>query len=158
MNYKNPALATEARVEDLLSRMTIEEKIGQMCQVDGRFEPEAWIKERHVGSFLNIFGEITNQFQALAAETRLGIPLIFGIDAIHGHALWPDATIFPTQLAQACSWNPDLIEKIGRITAIETALTGLHWTFSPVLGTARDLRWGRINETYGEDPYLVGDL
>ena len=156
MSYKNPALSTEARIEDLLSRMTIEEKIGQMCQVDGRLDPETWIKERHVGSFLNVIGEITNQFQALAAETRLGIPLIFGIDAIHGHAFWPDAAVFPTQLAQACSWNPGLVEVVGRVTAIETALTGIHWTFSPVLGTARDLRWGRINETYGEDPYLVG--
>lgn len=158
MSYRNPDLPTEARVEDLLSKMTLGEKIGQMCQVDGRNDPETWIKERHVGSFLNVIGDITNQLQALAAGTRLGIPLIFGIDAIHGHALWPDAAVFPTQLAQACSWNPALIEEVGRITAIETALTGIHWTFSPVLGTARDLRWGRINETYGEDPYLVGVL
>ena len=158
MNYRDPNAPIKARVVDLLSKMTVAEKIGQMCQIDGRLEPETWIKERHIGSFLNIMGDITNEMQALAAETRLGIPLIFGIDAIHGHALWPDAVVFPTQLAQACSWNPRMIEKIGRVTAIETALTGIHWTFSPVLGTARDLRWGRINETYGEDPYLVGVL
>ncbi|MCJ7700953.1 MAG: glycoside hydrolase family 3 protein, partial [Anaerolineales bacterium] len=158
MNYRNPDLPTEERVEDLLSRMTLEEKIGQMCQVDGRMDPETWIKDRHIGSFLNVIGDITNQLQAMAAKSRLGIPLIFGIDAIHGHALWPDATVFPIQLAQACTWNPELVQEVGRVTAIETALTGIHWTFSPVLGTARDLRWGRIDETYGEDPYLVGVL
>ena len=158
MNYRNPNLPTEERVENLLSQMTLEEKIGQMCQVDGRVDPEAWITERHIGSFLNVIGDITNQLQAVAAKSRLGIPLIFGIDAIHGHALWPQAAVFPTQLAQACSWNADLVQEVGRVTAIETALTGIHWTFSPVLGTARDLRWGRIDETYGEDPYLVGVL
>lgn len=158
MSYRDPDLPTYERVENLLSQMTIEEKIGQMCQVDSRMNPETWIRERHIGSFLHTIGEVTNQLQAIAAETRLGIPLIFGIDAIHGHAFWPEATVFPTQLAQASSWNPELIQEVGRVTAIETSLTGIHWTFSPVLGTARDLRWGRIDETYGEDPYLVGVL
>lgn len=96
--------------------------------------------------------------QELASTTRLGIPLIFGIDAIHGHALHNGATVFPSQLAMSCSWNPGLIEQAGRVTAKEVAADGLHWTFSPVLCIGRDLRWGRIDETFGEDPYLIGIL
>ncbi|MBN2305007.1 MAG: glycoside hydrolase family 3 C-terminal domain-containing protein [Anaerolineae bacterium] len=138
--------------------MTLEEKVGQMCQLDGRDNAEYWINDHHVGSFLHVLGAINNELQAKAAQTRLGIPLIFGIDAIHGHAFWPTATIFPTQLALACSWNPDLLVEVGRVTAKEVAVTGAHWTFSPVLGTMRDLRWGRVDETFGEDPYLIGLL
>lgn len=146
------------QVENLLRKMTLEEKIGQMVQLDGRIEAEKWILEKHVGSFLHIMGEDTNKLQKIAEKTRLKIPLIFGIDAIHGHAFWKGAIVFPTQLALSCSWNPELLEKIGRITAKDVRATGLHWTFSPVLCIARDLRWGRINETFGEDPYLIGVL
>jgi len=94
----------------------------------------------------------------LAAKNRLGIPLLVGEDAIHGHSFWKGATIFPTQLAMAASWNPVLLEQIGRLTAEEVVPTGIHWTFSPVLCLARDLRWGRIGETFGEDPFLIGEL
>ena len=94
----------------------------------------------------------------MAAQNRLAIPLLIGEDAIHGHSFWKGATIFPTQLALACSWNPDLLEEVGRVTAEEVIPTGIHWTFSPVLCLARDLRWGRISETFGEDPYLIGEL
>ena len=156
--YQDPHRPIHERVDDLLSRMTLEEKIGQMCQVDGREDPEYWVEEKHVGSLLHVIGAVTNKLQEVAANSRLGIPLIFGIDAIHGHAFWPQATVFPTQLSLASSWNPDLLTEIGRVTAKEAALTGMHWTFSPVLGTARDLRWGRIDETFGEDPYLIGQL
>lgn len=156
--YQDPQQPIEERVEDLLSRMTLEEKVGQMCQVDGRHEPERWLREKHVGSFLHIMGQVTQELQGLATQSRLGIPLIFGIDAIHGHAFWPTATVFPTQLGLSCSWNPGLIEEIGSITAQEASYTGMHWTFSPVLGTVRDLRWGRVDETFGEDPYLIGVL
>jgi beta-glucosidase len=156
--YQDPQRSVEERVEDLLSRMTLEEKVGQMCQVDGRHEPERWLREKHVGSFLHIMGEVTQELQDLATQSRLGIPLIFGIDAIHGHAFWPAATVFPTQLGLSCSWNPELVEEIGGITAKEASYTGAHWTFSPVLGTVRDLRWGRVDETFGEDPYLIGVL
>ncbi len=156
--YKDPQRTIEERVEDLLSRMTLEEKVGQMCQWDGRREPERWLREKHIGSFLHVMGEITNELQRLAEQSRLGIPLIFGIDAIHGHAFWPTATVFPTQLGLSCSWNSELVEEVARITAIEASYTGVHWTFSPVAEVARDLRWGRIDETFGEDPYLVGVL
>jgi beta-glucosidase len=156
--YQDPQRPVEERVDDLLSRMTLEEKVGQMLQLNGQEEPERHLREKHVGSFLHTMGEVTNRLQKLAAGSRLGIPLIFGIDAIHGHAFWPAATVFPTQLGLSCSWNPELVEEIGRITAREASHTGVHWTFSPVLGTARDLRWGRIDETFGEDPYLIGVL
>ena len=158
--YQDPKRPTTERVEDLLSRMTLEEKVGQMCQVDGRDREaaEEAVRERHVGSILHMLGQTNNELQAIAAESRLGIPILFGIDAIHGHAFWPMATIFPTQLGLSCSWNPALVEQVGRVTAREASATGAHWTFSPVLGVTRDLRWGRIDETFGEDPYLIGVL
>jgi beta-glucosidase len=156
--YRDPQRSVEERVEDLLSRMTLEEKVGQMCQVNGNEEPKKWLRQHHIGSFLHVLGQMTNDLQRLAEHSRLGIPLVFGIDAIHGHAFWPTATVFPTQLGMSCTWNPELIREIGRVTALEASLTGVHWTFSPVLGTARDLRWGRIDETFGEDPYLIGVL
>ncbi|MHB1393246.1 MAG: glycoside hydrolase family 3 N-terminal domain-containing protein [Clostridia bacterium] len=156
--YKNSALMPSVRAKDLLSRMTIEEKVGQMCQVDGRTDSEMWISERHIGSFLHVTGDDAIRLQKLAAQTPLGIPILFGIDAIHGHAFHSGATVFPSQLAMASSWNPGLLEEVARITAQEVILTGLHWTFSPVLCIGRDLRWGRIDETFGEDPHLIGIL
>ncbi len=156
--YKDPQRPVEERVEDLLSRMTLEEKIGQMWQMPAYGEAEKWIREKHVGSFLHVIGQRAQDLQKLTGESRLGIPLIFGIDAVHGHAFWHQSTVFPSPLGLSCSWDPDLVERVGRITAKEVTATGLHWTFSPVLDTARDLRWGRIDETFGEDPYLIGVL
>lgn len=158
-SYQDPTRPVGERVADLMSRMTIEEKVGQMFQMDYRAgDAERNLRERHVGSILNAMGEQTNALQRAAEETRLGIPILFGIDAIHGHAFWPTGTVFPTQLGLSCSWNPALIEQVGRITAREVAHTGVQWTFSPVAEVARDLRWGRVDETFGEDPYLVGVL
>ncbi len=156
--YQDASHSPQDRTLDLLSRMTLEEKIGQMCQVDGRHDPETWIQERHIGSFLHVTGGEPERLQKLASETRLGIPILFGIDAIHGHAFQNGATVFPTQLALASSWNPQLLEEVARVTAVEVLSTGLHWTFSPVLCIGRDTRWGRIGETFGEDPYLIGVL
>ncbi len=156
--YKNPSCSPEERTQDLLKRMTLEEKIGQMCQIDGHNDPEVWIKERNIGSFLHVTGEEALRLQRLAAGTRLGIPLIFGIDAIHGHAFHNGATVFPMPLALASSWNPEIARKVGRITAKEVISTGLHWTFSPVICLGRDIRWGRVDETFGEDPYLAGEM
>jgi len=156
--YKDPSLAPGERTKDLLARMTIEEKIGQMCQLDLSHDPEIWIKKRNIGSYLNLKWKDTQLLQKMALETRLGIPLIFGIDAVHGHCFHDGATVFPSQLALSCSWNPDLLEEVARITAKEVIHTGFHWTFSPVLCIGRDLRWGRIGETFGEDPFLIGKL
>lgn len=91
-------------------------------------------------------------------KTRLGIPLLVGDDCIHGYSFWPGATIFPSQLGMACSWDARKVEEAARITAEEVACTGVHWTFSPVLCIGRDTRWGRIDETFGEDPVLIGEL
>jgi beta-glucosidase len=156
--YRNPSLSVAERVADLLGRMTLEEKVGQLMILDARPADLSFINTRQPGSILHILGEKVRQAMQLAAQNRLGIPLLIGEDAIHGHSFWKGATIFPTQLALACSWNPDLLERVGRVTAEEVVPTGIHWTFSPVLCLARDLRWGRTGETFGEDPYLIGEL
>ena len=153
--------AVIARAEEILSRMTLAEKAAQMVQVPfayvSREEALAWAA-RGAGSFLHVLGDDAREIQQIAGNTRLGIPVLFGIDAIHGHGLNQKAAIFPSQLAAACSWDPAILEEMGRVTAREVAADGLHWTFSPVLCLGRDTRWGRINETFGEDPYLAGEL
>ena len=156
--YRNPALTVEERVADLLGRMTLEEKVGQLMMWDARSDDLSFINTRQPGSILHILGAKINRAMDLAAQNRLGIPLLVGEDGIHGHSFWKGATIFPTQLALAASWNPELLEQVGRVTAEEMAPTGIHWTFSPVLCLTRDLRWGRTGETFGEDPYLIGEL
>lgn len=156
--YRDPTLSVEARVADLLGRMTLEEKVGQLMIWDARPDDLSFINTRQPGSILHILGEKLARAMDLAAQNRLGIPLLVGEDAIHGHSFWKGATIFPTQLALACSWNPELLERVGRVTAEEVVPTGIHWTFSPVLCLTRDLRWGRTGETFGEDPFLIGEL
>lgn len=156
--YLDPSLSVEERVQDLLSRMTLEEKVGQITQWDARDEDLSFINTRFPGSILHILGEKLPRAMDLAAQNRLAIPLLVGEDAIHGHSFWKGANIFPTQLAMAASWNPDLLEQVGRVTAEEAAPTGIHWTFSPVLCLTRDLRWGRTDETFGEDPFIIGEL
>ena len=156
--YRNPALPVDERVADLLDCMTLEEKVGQLMMVDARSEDLSFINTLQPGSILHILGARVGQAMDLAAQNRLGIPLLVGEDGIHGHSFWKGATIFPTQLGLAGSWNPDLLEQVGRVTAEEMAPTGIHWTFSPVLCLTRDLRWGRTGETFGEDPYLIGEF
>ncbi|NLX43861.1 MAG: beta-glucosidase, partial [Chloroflexi bacterium] len=156
--YRDPSLSVEERVKDLLGRMTLEEKVGQLLMLNAQSDDLSFITDRQPGSILHILGEKTKRAMALAAETRLGIPLLIGEDAIHGHSFWKGATIFPTQLAMACAWNPELLEQVARVTALEVVNTGIHWTFSPVLCLARDLRWGRVDETFGEDPFLIGEF
>jgi len=155
---------TEKKIDKLLSRMTLEEKIGQMNQYTSFYDvtgpaPEAGTAKqrfeqlRHglVGSMLNIVGvEETRRIQQEAVEnSRLGIPLIFGLDVIHGFK-----TMFPIPLAEAASWDPEAIETSARVAATEAAAAGLHWTFAPMVDICRDARWGRIMEGAGEDPYL----
>ena len=156
--YKDPAQPVEARVEDLLARMSLAEKVGQMVQLDARGEIATIVTDQLAGSILHASPTTMLEAIQLVAQTRLGIPLLLADDCIHGHSFWPGATIFPTQLAMACTWDADLVERAARVAAVEVAATGIHWTFSPVLCIARDLRWGRVNETFGEDPLLIGEL
>ena len=156
--YRNPALSVDERVADLVSRMTLEEKVGQLLMLDARGEDLSFVNTRQPGALLHILGAKIGRAMDLAAKNRLGIPLLIGEDGIHGHSFWKGANIFPTQLAMAASWSPELLERVGRVTAEEMAPTGIHETFSPVLCLTRDVRWGRTGETFGEDPYLIGEL
>ncbi len=156
--YRDPTLSVDARVADLLGRMTLPEKVGQMLQLDARGDVEEIVTGRLAGSVLHASPARLVEAIGLAAGTRLGIPLLTAEDCIHGHSFWPGATIFPTQLAMACTFDAGLLERVARATAVEVSATGIHWTFSPVLCIARDLRWGRVDETFGEDPFLIGEL
>ncbi|MFD5213821.1 glycoside hydrolase family 3 N-terminal domain-containing protein [Microbacterium sp. NPDC058345] len=156
--YLDTSLPTAERVADLLARMTLEEKVGQMLQLDARDDLDDHILRRHAGSILHTSPERIVRANELTARTRLRIPLLVGEDCIHGHSFWPGATIYPTQLGMAASWDAALVERVARATAVEVAATGIHLTFSPVLCIARDLRWGRVNESFGEDPHLIGEL
>lgn len=152
--------AEAAFVEDLLSRMTLEEKLGQLTQYTGQWAvtgpavPETGedeIRAGRVGSFLNVYGaDYTRRAQEVATEeSRLGIPLLIGYDVVHGFR-----TVFPVPLAETASWNLDAAEEAARIAAREAAASGINWTFAPMVDVARDGRWGRIVEGAGEDPYL----
>ncbi len=158
--YKDPKLDIEHRVADLLSRMTLEEKIGQMSQASPLPSPltakaKEEIRKGRYGSYLNA-GTPANRVEAqriATQEGRLGIPLIYGRDVIHGYH-----TIFPIPLGQAASWDPDLVRQAARVAGQEASEAGLHWTFAPMIDIARDPRWGRIAESLGEDPYLASVL
>ncbi len=149
--------SVNSKIEALLARMTLEEKLGQLNQPSGSGRNE--LKEEHkalarkglVGSFLNVVGtERTRQAQEMAVkESRLGIPLLFGLDVIHGFR-----TTFPIPLAAASTWDAGAVERAARIAAIEATAAGINWTFAPMVDIARDPRWGRIAEGAGEDPYL----
>ncbi|WP_291886200.1 glycoside hydrolase family 3 N-terminal domain-containing protein [Cellulomonas sp.] len=156
--YLDPTLPVAERVTDLLGRMTLAEKVGQMLQLDAREGVKHLIEDVHVGSILHASPQRVLEAHDVTEHTRLRIPLLVAEDCIHGHSFWEGATIFPTQLGMAASWDADLAEQVARVTAVEVAATGIHWTFSPVLCITRDLRWGRVDETFGEDPFLIGEL
>ena len=156
--FRNPSLAIEDRLRDLLGRMTLEEKIGQLLMLNGAADFRETVPRMQPGALLHILPPESDEAISLSLQTRLGIPLLIAEDCIHGHSFWKGATIFPTQMALGCMWNPELLEQVARATAREVALTGIHWTFSPVLCLTRDLRWGRVGETFGEDPFLIGSL
>ncbi|HSG47973.1 MAG TPA: glycoside hydrolase family 3 N-terminal domain-containing protein [Longimicrobiales bacterium] len=150
----------ETLVSGLLARMTLAEKIGQLNQVNGRggHVPEDLaqeVREGRVGSVLNeVDVRAVNELQRIAVEeSRLGIPLLLGRDVIHGFK-----TVLPIPLAQACSWDPELVRQGARMAALEAAAQGVHWTFAPMVDIGRDPRWGRVAECLGEDPYLSGVL
>ena len=158
--YKNPELSTEERIADLLGRMTLEEKVGQMMQLDARSgDLDDLIVNKHVGSILHTSpSDLPKAVETVNTKTRLSIPLVIGDDCIHGYSFWPGATIFPEQLGMATTWDSEKVQAAGRATAEEVSATGVHWTFSPVLCIARDTRWGRVGETFGEDPCLIGEM
>ncbi|WP_329126382.1 glycoside hydrolase family 3 N-terminal domain-containing protein [Streptomyces sp. NBC_01465] len=155
--YLDPTLSVTERVEDLLRRMTLPEKVGQMLQLNAK-DGVHLVEDMHAGSILHASPERLLQAAEITERSRLRIPLLVAEDCIHGHSFWEGATIYPTQLGMAATWDPDLVERVARATAVEVSATGVHWTFSPVLCIARDLRWGRISETFGEDPFLIGEL
>ena len=186
-SYKDASAPVDKRVEDLLSQMTLEEKVGQMNQFVGLDMMEqtkakkisrkemvqgdefayypgyptdtiiSMIKSGQVGSFLHVQTlKEANELQRWAMESRLGIPILFGIDAIHGNAFCPDNTVYPTNIGLASSFDLQMAYKIARQTAREMRAMNMHWTFNPNIEVARDARWGRCGETFGEDPYLVG--
>ena len=129
---------TEEKIETILSGMTLEEKIGQMQQISKNAVPTEIFEEIKktgiLGSYLHVLGTETGEFDESVQNSRLQIPPIFGIDAIHGHALLKGATVFPSQLALACSFDDELVEEVGRVTACEVAADGLDWVFSNVIG------------------------
>ncbi|MEM2218202.1 MAG: glycoside hydrolase family 3 N-terminal domain-containing protein, partial [Thermofilaceae archaeon] len=150
--YRDPSKPIDERVNDLLKRMTLEEKIGQLCQYSGFTKDiEELVRKGLVGSLLNVTGvENVNRVQELAIKgSKLGIPLLMGLDVIHGYK-----TIFPIPLAMASSWEPEVVRKAAEVAAREAAAEGIKWTFAPMVDIARDPRWGRIAEGFGEDPYL----
>ncbi|CAL8977764.1 Beta-xylosidase [Cellulomonas sp. T2.31MG-18] len=155
---RDPAVSIPDRVADLLGRMTLPEKVGQMMQLDASDSVEEHLTLMHAGSLLHASPERLELAHRLVEQTRLRIPILVGDDCIHGHSFLEGATIFPTQLGMAATWDAELIERVARATAVEASATGVHWTFSPVLCIARDLRWGRVGETFGEDPFLIGEL
>lgn len=159
--YKDAKAPIEKRIDDLVSRMTLKEKVMQLNQYilglnNNSNNVGEVVKEipAEIGSliYFDINLELRNDMQKKAVEeSRLGIPIIFGYDAIHGFR-----TVYPISLAQACSWNPELVEKACAVSAQEARMSGVDWTFSPMIDVARDPRWGRVAEGYGEDPYTNG--
>jgi beta-glucosidase len=182
-----PAAEVERKVEALLQQMTLEEKVGQMCQFVGiehlkegmkrRGKPtenndaigmypglkfselEQLVRDGRIGSFLHVVTAAeANRLQSLAWESRLKIPLLIGIDAIHGNAMVRGATVYPSPLGLAATFDEALVERLSMETARETRANGSQWAFTPNVDVARDARWGRVGETFGEDPYLVGRM
>lgn len=169
--YKDTSQPVEARIDNLLAQMTLEEKIGQMTQVEkGSIKPGD-ITKYFIGSILSGGGgspakantpaawyEMVSGYQKEALATRLQIPMIYGVDAVHGHGNLLNATIFPHQIGLGAANNPELVQQIGRITAEEMLATGIPWDFAPVVAVVHDVRWGRTYEGYGEETELVTRL
>ena len=186
-SYKDKSLAPQKRAELLLKEMTLEEKVGQMCQYVGpghikqnnqkassqnsmgNIDANAFglqsqeivdkVKRGEIGAFLHVLTvDEANALQQVARQSRLKIPLLIGVDAIHGNALHAGCTVYPTAISMASTFNPELLKKSGVETASEMRASGMHWAFNPNLDVARDARWGRMGETFGEDTYLVTQM
>ncbi|KAL9382019.1 hypothetical protein Peur_025054 [Populus x canadensis] len=168
MIYKDAAKPLNSRIKDLMSRMTLEEKIGQMTQIERGVASAEVMKDYFIGSVLSGGGSVptkqasaetwinmVNEFQKGALSTRLGIPMIYGIDAVHGHNNVYKATIFPHNVGLGATRDPNLVKRIGAATALEVRATGIPYVFAPCIAVCRDPRWGRCYESYSEDPKLV---
>ncbi|KAM1139926.1 hypothetical protein ACFX19_040762 [Malus domestica] len=171
IKYKDPSQPPAARVGDLLSRMTLEEKIGQMVQIDRSVASVDTMKTYSIGSVLSGGGSaplpeasaedwvnMINEFQKGALSSRLGIPMIYGIDAVHGHNNVYNATIFPHNVGLGATRDPDLVRRIGSATALEARATGIPYVFAPCIAVCRDPRWGRCYESYSEDHKIVEEM
>jgi beta-glucosidase len=170
--YRNADLPVADRVADLLGRMTLAEKVGQMTQAergDVADDPSK-VTTWGLGSVLSGGGSVpadntpagwadmVDTFQRAALNTRLGIPILYGVDSVHGHGNLNGATVFPHNIGLGATRDPKLVRKIGAITAEETRASGPQWTFAPCVCVARDDRWGRTYESFGEDPALVASM
>ncbi|NDV83237.1 glycoside hydrolase family 3 N-terminal domain-containing protein [Bacteroides sp. 51] len=184
--YLDSRTPVEQRITDLMGRMTLEEKVAQMCQYVGlqhmrqaeerrmnssqMKSSDAWafypgmtakdiedmVSRGEIGSFLHVLSAAeANKLQRLAMQSRLRIPLLIGIDAVHGNGMVPGSTVYPSPIGLSCTWDTTLVRRTAAETALEMRATGFHWTFSPNLDVARDARWGRVGETFGEDTHLV---
>ncbi|XP_021773441.1 uncharacterized protein LOC110737394 [Chenopodium quinoa] len=169
--YKDPKQSASARVKDLLGRMTLDEKIGQMTQIDRTKATPEVMKTYSIGSVLSGGGstplpqatakdwmDMVDGFQKSALTSRLGIPMIYGIDAVHGHNNVYNATMFPHNVGLGATRDPDLVKRIGAATALEVRATGIPYTFAPCIAVCRDPRWGRCYESYSEDHKIVQDM
>ncbi|KAK3228599.1 hypothetical protein Dsin_000480 [Dipteronia sinensis] len=171
VKYKDPKQPAAARVNDLITRMTLQEKIGQMIQLDRTMATPQIMKDYSIGSVLSGGGStplpqaraedwvnMINDFQKASLSSRLGIPMIYGIDAVHGHNNVYNATIFPHNIGLGATRDPALVKKIGAATALEVRATGIPYAFAPCIAVCRDPRWGRCYESYSEDPKIVQDM
>ncbi|MFZ1395319.1 MAG: glycoside hydrolase family 3 N-terminal domain-containing protein [Candidatus Promineifilaceae bacterium] len=168
--YLDPSLPPAARAEDLLARLTLAEKIGQMTLVEKNSIVDADITELGIGALLSGGGgaprvnnpaewlEMVNGYQSFALETRLAIPLLYGVDAVHGHNNVVGAVLFPHNIGLGATRNADLVRQIGQVTALETAATGIYWNYAPAVSIPQDIRWGRTYEGYSENTALVTEL
>jgi beta-glucosidase len=168
--YQDLTQPIETRIDDLLVRMTLAEKIGQMTQVEKNSITPEDVTTYFIGSVLSGGGgsppnntveswsEMVGAFQHAATQTRSGIPLIYGVDAVHGHANLKGATVFPHNIGLGAANDPELMQRIGQATALEMLATGIHWNFAPAVSIPQDIRWGRTFEGYGEDIDLVTRL
>ncbi|CAM8959593.1 unnamed protein product [Rhodiola kirilowii] len=168
LKYKDPNQPLNTRIKDLMDRLTLEEKIGQMVQIDRTVASQDVVKKYYIGSVLSGGGSaplpqasaedwvnMVNDYQNGSLSTRLGIPMIYGIDAIHGHNNVYGATIFPHNIGLGATRDPDLVKRIGTATALEIRATGIPYTFAPCIAVCRDPRWGRCYESYSEDHKIV---
>lgn len=168
--YRDQSLDPAVRAADLLAHMTLREKLGQMTLIEKNSLPRGSVAVYALGAVLSggggsparntpeTWADMVRGFQEEALGTRLGVPIIYGVDAVHGHASVLGATVFPHNIGLGAAGDPALVERIARATALETAATGIRWNFAPVLAIASDVRWGRTYEAYGQDPDLVASL